>query len=80
MLGVQFGLCVGGGVLARRVVACTTLGDGQVVGTLGAGTAGNLDCSTLGTRVMASIRSVMPGLSIRRKIFVEKTSNWTLNA
>jgi hypothetical protein len=50
VVGVQVGLCVGGGGLLR-VAARSTLGDGLVAGTLGSGAAGIRGRSTLGDGV-----------------------------
>ena len=50
VVGVQVGLCVGGGGLLRAAVH-STLGDGLVAGTLGSGAAGIRGRSTLGDGV-----------------------------
>jgi hypothetical protein len=46
VVGVQVGLCIGGGGLLRAT-ARSTLGDGLVAGTLGSGAAGIRGRSTL---------------------------------
>ena len=50
VVGVRIGLGMGGGRLLRAT-ACSTLGDGLVVGTLVSGVVGNCGRSTLGDGV-----------------------------
>jgi hypothetical protein len=67
VVGIQIRVRVGWGATVRAL-ACATLSDGPIVGTLGSGVVGDHGRSTLGDGVSVAIGFVVPWRRVGRRI------------